>query len=74
VTLGGDGLVLHPAAGEPTWIAPTTVRVVSTHGAGDCFIGTFAARIAAGDSVSRAANAASLAAARFVGRLEGEPR
>jgi ribokinase len=74
VTLGGDGLVLYPAEGEPTWVAPTTVQVVSTHGAGDCFIGTLAARIAAGDSVFRAAGAASVAAARLVGRLDGEPR
>jgi len=70
VTLGGDGLVLRPAEGAPTWIAPTMVRVGSTHGAG----GTLAARLAAGDSMSRAASAASVAAARLVGRLDGEPR
>jgi ribokinase len=73
ITLGGDGLVLHPAEGEPSWIAPTTVRVVSTHGAGDCFIGTLAARLAAGDSVSCSASAASVAAARLVGGLTSDP-
>jgi ribokinase len=74
VTLGGDGLVFHPPEGEPSWIAPTTVRVVSTHGAGDCFIGTLAARIAAGVSVACAASVASVAAARLVGRLDGAPQ
>jgi len=74
VTLGGDGLVVLPEGGEGLWIAPTTVSVVSTHGAGDCFVGTLVARLAAGDELQRGAEAASVAAARFVGQLDRAPR
>lgn len=66
VTLGGEGLVLHD--GEPIEIAPIPVEVVSTHGAGDCFVGTLAARLAAGDSLRQAAEVANRMAAGLVGR------
>ena len=46
-----------------------TVVVVSSHGAGDAFIGTLAARIAAGDGLEPACRAASTAAARHVAGL-----
>ena len=69
VTLGGGGLVLQTDASGPVWIAPHRVDVVSTHGAGDCFVGALAARLAHGDTLSAAAEAANLAAARHVGRL-----
>jgi ribokinase len=74
VTLGGDGLVVLPEGGEGRWIAPMSVSVVSTHGAGDCFVGTLAARLAAGDQLQQAAETASVAAARFVGQLDAAPR
>lgn len=68
VTLGGDGLVVLSAGTEPVWIAPKPVQVVSTHGAGDCFVGTLSARMAVGETIQQAAQAANAAAARFVGR------
>jgi ribokinase len=74
VTLGGEGLVVAPGGGIGRWIAPMAVAVVSTHGAGDCFVGTLAARLAAGLSLQQAAEAASVAAARFVGQLERPPQ
>jgi ribokinase len=66
ITLGGEGLVLRAGESAPEWIAPHPVRVVSTHGAGDCFVGALAARLAAGASLREAASAANLAAAEFV--------
>ena len=70
VTLGGEGLVLRAPGEAPVALAPHRVRVVSTHGAGDCFVGALSARWAAGASLREAAQAANLAAARFVGGLE----
>jgi ribokinase len=72
VTLGGDGLVVRRANEKPRWIAPKPVRVVSSHGAGDCFVGTLAAKMAAGDGLLDAAEAANVAAANFVGRIEAD--
>jgi ribokinase len=66
VTLGADGLVVLSANGQPGWIAPKTIQVVSTHGAGDCFVGTLAARLAAGDAPEQAAAVANAAAAQLV--------
>jgi len=74
VTLGSEGLVMWTEGGEGRFIAPTAVSVVSTHGAGDCFVGALAARLAAGDVLPQAAESASVAAARFVGRLDHAPR
>jgi ribokinase len=42
------------------------VKVISTHGAGDCFCGALAARLASGDEIEFACRFASSAAARFV--------
>jgi sugar/nucleoside kinase (ribokinase family) len=41
------------------WIAPKRVNVVSTHGAGDCFVGVLAARLAGGDFLRQAAGFAN---------------
>ena len=68
ITLGGDGLVLHSGEAEPAWIAPYPVRVVSTHGAGDCFVGAMTASLAAGASLRDSAETANRAAASFVGQ------
>jgi ribokinase len=66
VTLGGGGLVVQPD-GEPAfWLAPKPVKVVSTHGAGDCFVGTLATRLARGDDLRAAAEFANAAAAAHV--------
>lgn len=68
VTLGGAGLVLAQKDQPPVEIAPVPVTVVSTHGAGDCFVGTLAARLAAGAGLEMAAREANAAAAAFVAR------
>ncbi len=69
VTLGGEGLVLQEAGAEPLFIAPHKVSVVSTHGAGDCFVGALAARLSRGEALYGAAEAANFAAARHVAAL-----
>jgi len=68
VTLGASGLVVQPPDGEARWIPPKVVQVVSTHGAGDCFVGTLAARLSRGDALQESAEFANGAAADFVGR------
>jgi ribokinase len=66
VTLGGGGLVAQSPGEPPRFIPPNPVKVASTHGAGDCFVGALAARMAKGDSLYEAARMANLAAADFV--------
>jgi ribokinase len=68
VTLGGDGLVVAPAGAAPCEIAARPVAVVSTHGAGDCFVGALACRLAAGDGVVEACHVANAAAGEFVAK------
>ena len=66
VTLGGDGLVIKSDdAISP--IAAKRVNVVSSHGAGDCFVGALAAKIASGASLTEAAEFANAVAAAHVG-------
>jgi ribokinase len=43
VTLGGDGLVVRFGQNGGRTIAPKPVKAVSSHGAGDCFVGALAA-------------------------------
>jgi ribokinase len=54
VTLGGDGLVVHHD-GRTDRQAAQTVKVTSTHGAGDAFIGALAAAWAGGATLTEAA-------------------
>jgi ribokinase len=54
VTLGGDGLVVHQD-GRAEGFAARRVKVISTHGAGDAFIGALAAAWAGGATLSEAA-------------------
>ncbi len=54
VTLGGDGLVVAEA-GQLALQSANRVKVVSTHGAGDAFIGALAAEWAGGASLVTAA-------------------
>ena len=65
VTLGGDGLVLAEGDGA-RHLAARKVAVVSTHGAGDAFIGALAARLDAGDDLAAACAFAQAAAALHV--------
>jgi len=65
VTAGGAGLALC-APGLSVMIAAQRVAVVSSHGAGDCFVGTLGAALADGADLATACDAASRAAARHV--------
>ncbi len=67
VTLGGEGLVVGEG-GSPIEIEAQRVKVTSTHGAGDCFVGTLAQRLSQGASLIDACRAANLRAAEFVSR------
>ncbi len=67
VTAGGEGLAYADRNGTRTVIEAVRVRVVSTHGAGDAFVGTLAARLAAGFGIEPALRAANEAAAEVVG-------
>jgi ribokinase len=72
ITLGGDGLVLQPADGAPETLAPHRITPVSTHGAGDCFIGALASRLAQGATLFEAAGFANRAAATYVSLTQGQ--
>lgn len=65
VTLGADGLVIGEGAGIQRQAA-RAVDVVSTHGAGDAFIGALAAEWARGASLAAAAAFGQVAAALHV--------
>ena len=67
VTLGGNGLVCA-FAGAVTEIEALPVKVTSTHGAGDCFVGVLAACLATGMTVVDACRTANERAAAFVSR------
>ncbi|BBE70583.1 PfkB family carbohydrate kinase [Oharaeibacter diazotrophicus] len=71
VTAGGAGVaVAGPGVAETIAAAAVTVR--STHGAGDCFVGVLAARLAAGDDIATAVRAGNAAAGRLVALTEAE--
>jgi len=65
LTLGADGLVLCEN-GETRHLPVFTVQAISTHGAGDAFIGALAAQLVKGVSLSQAARFAQGAAALHV--------
>jgi ribokinase len=66
VTLGSGGLVVAAPGEAPCEIAALPVAVVSTHGAGDCFVGALASRLAQGDGMIAACRVANAAAGNFV--------
>ena len=68
VTAGGDGVAVMED-GATRSIAARPVKLISTHGAGDCFTGTLAARLCFGDSLFEAAKAANQAAGEHVSRV-----
>lgn len=65
VTMGGDGLALCEAA-TVTALAAHRVAVISTHGAGDAFLGALAAARADGQTLAQAAAFGQAAAALHV--------
>ncbi len=66
VTLGGDGLVLGKRGNEIFHVPAQNVDIVSSHGAGDAFVGSLAAALARGETIETAAPIASGAAALFL--------
>jgi ribokinase len=64
ITLGGEGVVV--GSNEVIEVEPITVKVVSTHGAGDCFVGVLAAQLASGATLIEACRTANSRAAAFV--------
>ena len=66
VTLGAGGLV-GSGPGEDAFALPGhDVDAVNSHGAGDCFIGALASRLAAGEPLEAACQFANAAAGLFV--------
>lgn len=70
LTRGGDGLMLMTRDGQRIDIPALPVTLVSSHGAGDCFCGALAARLAAGDGIEAACRFATEAAGRFVSAVQ----
>jgi ribokinase len=66
VTAGGDGVACAAADGAEIALAAIPVTVVSTHGAGDEFVGVLASELARGRSLAVALGAANRAAAFLV--------
>lgn len=66
VTAGSKGLAAWGANDERLQLAAEKVDVISSHGAGDAFIGTLAAHLANGAGLEPSCRAASSAAARHV--------
>ena len=68
VTAGGAGLAYVERDTEPVAMAAVPVRVRSTHGAGDVFVGTLAARLSEASDRAQALATANAAAAAWVSR------
>jgi ribokinase len=66
VTAGAQGLAACVGKDETFQIPAERVKVQSSHGAGDAFIGTLAAHLASGKGLKDACQTASRAAARHV--------
>ena len=66
VTLGSSGLLICGTSGDARRVEPYPAEVVSTHGAGDAFVGALAGEIARGRNVYEAAGFAQAAAALHV--------
>ena len=71
-TLGHEGLELIKPNGKIRKIPAFSVNSISSHGAGDMFIGALAARYLIGDTMENALVYAQAAAALFISRAEEE--
>ena len=69
VTAGAQGLAATDATHQMLTLPAEKVQVVSSHGAGDAFIGALAAALVTGTDLATACRAASSAAARHVAGL-----
>jgi ribokinase len=69
VTAGAQGLAVWTQDDSAIQIPAEKVTVVSSHGAGDAFIGALAAALLRGQGIESASRAASAAAARHVSGL-----
>jgi ribokinase len=72
VTLGKRG-VLALVSGEPLIVPGRNVKAVDTTGAGDCFVGAFAAQLALGAPLRDALGYANVAASICVQRMGAAP-
>ncbi len=72
VTLGKRG-VLALVGGEASMMAGRAVKAVDTTGAGDCFVGALAARLASGAAIREALAYANIAASISVQRMGAAP-
>ncbi|SDA78087.1 ribokinase [Mesorhizobium qingshengii] len=72
VTAGGKGVACCERTGEAFALPAIPVKVVSTHGAGDEFVGALAAGLARGDAMRVAVTAANAASALLVSTPEAE--
>ena len=70
LTRGAEGLSVITRAGEISELSALAVSMMSSHGAGDCFCGALAARLAAGEELAAACSYASTAAGIFVAMAE----
>ena len=66
ITMGREGLLLADRAGTLLHQPAFPARQLSSHGAGDCFCGALAARLALGEHLERACEFARMAAALYV--------
>jgi ribokinase len=66
VTAGGAGVAFAQRDERGKTLQAHPLTVTSTHGAGDCFIGALAARLAAGESLEQALRYSNAAAALLV--------
>lgn len=68
VTAGGEGVAYAVRSGRDGTIPAIRVKLVSTHGAGDEFIGVLAAELLSGRDIGKALEAANRAAAALVSK------
>lgn len=72
VTAGGAGVAYANRSGESIILPAVKVKVESTHGAGDMFIGAMAAELARGNTMEAALRTANTKAAQLVATPEAE--
>lgn len=70
VTAGGEGVAYASASGDRFKLPAQKIKVESTHGAGDEFIGVLASCLAYGRPMEQALNMANAAAAKLVSTPE----